>query len=458
MTFNAHPIRLGALLLGLALPIDAQAFANEIATWVAQDALDPPPANALLFVGSSSIRRWERLAPDFGAYDVIQRGFGGSQFSDLNNYVDDIVLPYDPAAIVVFEGTNDVAAGKSAQTVFDDYLAFVDLVHTGQNPARPPIPILFIAITPTPARWTLWPIASQVNALIEAHAANDPALFYIDTASAFLATGMPPSSSLFVPDQLHLNSTGYDLWTSIMRPFVVAALPPTKTYVPNPIHPPVGARLFYDFGPANPQDGAPTASPDANGNSWNNWFPVAGGTLILAGEHQGSLVTTSGAPSGIGLIIHGGLNCNGVLNGGLLEPDPVLLGELAIGTATQDYFFCDGVDSPGAFYLTGLDPALAYDLSFFATRNTPSTRVTRYNLMGRGLRSADLQTSGNGAGQAGALGNDDTVRRFRGVRPDPFGRIFVDLEVMQTFAYVGILELEVVRPHLRARAAAPANL
>lgn len=38
------------------------------------------------------------------------------------------MLPRDPAAIVVFDGTNDVASGKTAQRVFDDYLEFVDLV------------------------------------------------------------------------------------------------------------------------------------------------------------------------------------------------------------------------------------------------------------------------------------------------------------------------------------------
>ena len=45
--------------------------------------LDPPPQNALVFVGSSSIRRWEELTRDFADYNVIQRGIGGAFFDDL---------------------------------------------------------------------------------------------------------------------------------------------------------------------------------------------------------------------------------------------------------------------------------------------------------------------------------------------------------------------------------------
>ena len=201
-------VSLAAIIL-LTLP-QARAqggnFAREIATWVTQDRLNVPPADAAVFVGSSSIRRWEQLAADFADYDVIQRGFGGSQFSDLNDYVDEIVTPYEPAAVVVFEGTNDVAAGKSAELVFADYLRFVDRVHAQQNQMRPPIPILFLGITPTPARWSLWPVASAVNALIRQHASTRSALHYVDVPAAFLATGSPPAASLFVADGLHLSA------------------------------------------------------------------------------------------------------------------------------------------------------------------------------------------------------------------------------------------------------------
>ncbi|MEM7200679.1 MAG: GDSL-type esterase/lipase family protein [Planctomycetota bacterium] len=422
-------------------------FAAEITAWVEQDQLHPPPDDAVLFAGSSSIRRWETLAAEFAHYDVIQRGFGGSQFEDLNGYVEQIVLPYEPAAIVVFEGTNDIAAGKTPATVFADYLTFVDLVRRGTPAGRPPVPILYIGITPTPARWSMWSAAQQVNASIESHAAATAGLHYIDTPTAFLATGGPPSAALFVADGLHLSPPGYALWTSVIRPVVEAVVPTTKAYVPNPQHPPVGSELLIDLGPSDTVNGNPTPSPSPGGDHWNNWHVAVGGAGVLAGQSLGNLVATDGRATGIDLVITGGFSSNGIRNGGLLAPSPQWLGPLAVPTATQDYFFGDGLDLPGGFVLTGLDPGAAYDLRLFGSRNTAETRISTYRGQGGCPPvTAMLQTSGVGVGRtAGYQGNEDRVAELLAMPPDRFGQLFVDLSrAAGSFAYLNVLEVRVV--------------
>lgn len=433
-----------AAVLLSPISVRAQAFLSDIQTWVAQDALNPPPAAAILFVGSSSIRRWEHIQRTFSDYDIIQRGFGGSQFSNLNGYVNQIVLPYDPAAIVVFEGTNDIAAGKTPQTVFQDYQQFVQLVHTGQNQGRPPIPIYFIGITPNPSRWAQWPMAAQVNQLVQAHAANDPALFYIDVPTPFLATGGPPSSSLFVNDGLHLNVSGYALWGSIIGAAVRSNLPPTRTFQANAQHPAIGDRILLDLGPNNPQDGNHTASPDSFGNHWNNWHALDGGLNVNAGQSLGNLVTTTGASADVDLVVAGGFLSNGIVNGGLLAPSQTLLADLAVATATQDYFFCTNEDAAGGFVIQGLDPRFEYQLRMFATRNSTQVRTTRYRASTfDGMTAVDLTTSGVGSGSAGN-GNDDDVAVLTRLQPNRFGDLFLDVErVVGSFAYLGILELSV---------------
>ena len=45
----------------------------------AVDAKTPPPRDAVLFIGSSSIRFWDTLAADFPGVTVINRGCGGSE-------------------------------------------------------------------------------------------------------------------------------------------------------------------------------------------------------------------------------------------------------------------------------------------------------------------------------------------------------------------------------------------
>jgi len=200
--------------------------------WVEQDKAQPPPRNAIVFIGSSSIRRWDTLKDDFPRYDVIQRGFGGSTFADANLFVDKIVTPYEPAAVVVFEGSNDIARGRSGRGVFKDYKQFVKLVRQGSDASSEPVPIFFIGITPTPSRWKHWPQVKIANGLIRAYAEQHDGLYYIDTVTPIMGTapepGGPPSHDLFIDDLLHLNETGYALWVEYITPALQSVVPPTK--------------------------------------------------------------------------------------------------------------------------------------------------------------------------------------------------------------------------------------
>src|SRR5262245_66071440 len=90
-------------------------FAAEINAFADADHYNPPPTNAIVFVGSSSIRLWKTLAQDFPDHQVINRGFGGSQISDSVRYAGRIVIPYLPKQIVLFAGGNDTNAGKSIE-------------------------------------------------------------------------------------------------------------------------------------------------------------------------------------------------------------------------------------------------------------------------------------------------------------------------------------------------------
>src|SRR5271168_4341116 len=97
----------------------ARPFEREILAFEAMDKTNPPPHDAILFTGSSSIRFWTNLAQDFKGHKVINRGFGGSQISDVVYYADRIVMPYQPRRVVLFAGSNDLDAGKTPEQVFE---------------------------------------------------------------------------------------------------------------------------------------------------------------------------------------------------------------------------------------------------------------------------------------------------------------------------------------------------
>ncbi|MCB9572317.1 MAG: hypothetical protein H6709_09555 [Kofleriaceae bacterium] len=416
----------------------APVFADAVATWTAQDDRGGWPDAPVVFVGSSSIRRWEDLSATYRDDSPLQRGFGGAQLGEVAYYADELVVRHGPRAVVVYAGTNDLAAGVAPATVVTRFRCLRERVGAGVGWD---VPLIFIGITPTPARWEQWDAAVEVNAAIAAQAAGDPALSYVDVPAAFLATGSPPSASLFVADGLHLSRSGYDLWNSVLRPVVDAATAPTVPAVaPSPL--PAGARVLLDLGPSNPEDGEPSPSPDYRGQTWNDWDPRDGDSEVLPGEHLTDLVTSTGLATSIDVVVTGGFGVHGFASGGLRWPDPARLGDLAVGSATGDFFYATADDRTGGLYLAQLDPAARYTLRLFGARDHDQRRVTRYTVRGATTATATLQTSGPGAGQAGATVNDDDVAIFPAVQPDPWGHVFVDIEVAEgDYAYLSLIEL-----------------
>lgn len=197
------------------------AFADEIARFEAADRLAPPRSGGVLFVGSSSIRLWPAIEADFRGANVLQRGFGGSELSDVVHYTPRIVLPYRPRLIVLYAGDNDLMAGKSPATVFRDFQAFVALVRH----ALPATRIAFVAIKPSGSRWALVERMREANALVRELAATDPLLTYVDVFTPMLGPDGLPREELFVADRLHMNARGYALWREFLLPVVRAAGP-----------------------------------------------------------------------------------------------------------------------------------------------------------------------------------------------------------------------------------------
>ncbi len=226
-----HPLttRLIALaLVGLPLAFaggraapnpDPARFEEAISRFEAWDRQNSFADNAVLFVGSSSIRGWA-TREYFPTMRVINRGFGGSHISDVNHFAARVVFPYKPRVIAFYAGDNDIADGKSPEQVRDDYQAFVKLVRAKLPATR----VIFIAIKPSLSRWEQWGRMHEANALIRELTRHDDRLLYADIAPPMLGDDGKPRKELFVKDGLHLNSTGYKLWTGVLTPIIESAL------------------------------------------------------------------------------------------------------------------------------------------------------------------------------------------------------------------------------------------
>lgn len=192
--------------------IKTNRFEKEILAFEASDKTNPPPKNAILFIGSSSIRMWKTLAKDFPDYRVINRGFGGSEISDSIYFADRIVIPYKPRTIVFYAGGNDLNAKKTPETVFNDFKTFVAKVR-GKLPATK---IVYISVAPNPARWAQIEQVREANKLIRDYTAKEAGLSFIDVHPHMLSEDGQPKPDIFLTDKLHMNEKGYAIWKQIV--------------------------------------------------------------------------------------------------------------------------------------------------------------------------------------------------------------------------------------------------
>lgn len=192
----------------------------QIAQFQKADRVHPPKQGIIVFTGSSSIRFWYTLEDDMKPLEVINRGFGGSQIAHVNDYASEIILPYRPRAVVLYAGDNDLSWpwSKSPEQVFRDFRQFVEIVQS----KLPETWIYYISIKPSPLRHRNWEKIKRTNVLIANYCEAQPRVQYIDVDAAMLDAQGKPRADLFRWDGLHMNSKGYAIWTSIIRPLLLS--------------------------------------------------------------------------------------------------------------------------------------------------------------------------------------------------------------------------------------------
>jgi lysophospholipase L1-like esterase len=204
-----------AVALGAPALAQDDQWAGAMAAFAAQDRELPPQPGGIVFVGSSSIRLWD-VATSFPGQRIVNRGFGGSQIADAVRHVQVLVVGHQPRVVVFYAGDNDIAAGKSAETVAADFRTFVTRVHE----ALPATRIAFIGIKPSLLRWKLIEGVREANARIRDYCDSDDRLGFVDVDRLMIGWDGRPRADLLAEDGLHLSPKGYELWTILVRPFL----------------------------------------------------------------------------------------------------------------------------------------------------------------------------------------------------------------------------------------------
>lgn len=197
---------------------DADRWESTIRKFEQLDRERPPAPGGNLFLGSSSIVRWN-IEDSFSGLPVANRGFGGSQLPHVLHFMDRLVPRHRPAVVVLYCGDNDLAHGRTAEQVAEDYRTFVTRIREELPDTR----IVWIAIKPSGRRWDNRQAITRANALVKAAQGDNEV--YVDVWAPMLGADGQPRPELFVADELHLSPAGYELWTKLVRPHLVTSPP-----------------------------------------------------------------------------------------------------------------------------------------------------------------------------------------------------------------------------------------
>lgn len=173
-----------------------------------------PEPGRVVFVGSSSIRLWKSLEEDMAPLATLRRGLGGSIVNDSIHYASELIAPYDPSAVVLYAGDNDIAMGLSPSCIMRDVQKFVGRVRELGVTS----PIYVVSIKPSPERAALWTQMQEANALLRRLVATDENLHFIDVTTTMLDENGTLKPGLYEPDRLHMNASGYKAWTDRLKP------------------------------------------------------------------------------------------------------------------------------------------------------------------------------------------------------------------------------------------------
>ena len=197
---------------------DPRRFDPRVAAYLAADAKTPPARCGILFIGSATIAGWKSLEADMAPAPVIGRGLGGSTVADEMFYFDKIVAPYQPRAIFIYVGENDVVNGLTPAEVLADFKSFMDL----KRKVLGATPVYFISAKAAPARLAFARNEQAANDLIRRFARTQPDLRYIDIAHPMWEGGrlFGTLRPIYRQDGIHLTEEGYGIITRIIKPQV----------------------------------------------------------------------------------------------------------------------------------------------------------------------------------------------------------------------------------------------
>jgi lysophospholipase L1-like esterase len=170
----------------------------------------------VVFTGSSSIRMWNDVQSYFPEFNVINNGFGGSHFSDLLYFYNEMIVKPAPEILFIYEGDNDVASNKKPGKILKEAKQLAGKIKKDLPETR----VVFISPKPSIARVHLKNTYIKFNKKLKKYCEKNDNIEFADVWYPMLDNKGNVYKDVFLEDGLHMNKKGYDIWGNVIGGFL----------------------------------------------------------------------------------------------------------------------------------------------------------------------------------------------------------------------------------------------
>jgi hypothetical protein len=195
-------------------------FPGFLEKFAALDAESTPPEDAILVAGSSIFEAWTDVADHMAPLPAFNRAIGGSKTANILEHADALILQYKPAVVVLYAGINDLSEGVSRGDVESNLTRLVAVI----NNALPETRIVYAGVIKSHVAPQNWEIIDGANATLQALAANNASLDYIDLSPVLYDESGELLPGMVQKDGLHLEAAAYAEFAKHIKPIIDAAL------------------------------------------------------------------------------------------------------------------------------------------------------------------------------------------------------------------------------------------
>jgi lysophospholipase L1-like esterase len=188
--------------------------------FIARARQRPPAPGGVIAIGSSHMEKWRTLQTDLGGLDILNHAIGGSKMSQADaHFISELAIPFRPRAVLLYEGSNDLADGASPEDILAHFRSLRRQLHAALPSAR----LYVLGIVPSPGkRFERIADLKRTNELLRAECASQQWMKFIDTTTPLLGSDGRPKPECFIPGDIHLTPAGYAVWKAVVAPVLAA--------------------------------------------------------------------------------------------------------------------------------------------------------------------------------------------------------------------------------------------